>query len=110
MSQELLLPASLNGVVGENVTFDPISVPPPPYTLVSWIFNGLNIVTVAGDALIIPDQYKDKVSLDRSTLALKLRNLTLTDSGVYALSVQTGNAVTAQTSLHVFGEYTETVL
>ncbi|XP_066539310.1 hemicentin-1-like [Hoplias malabaricus] len=101
--QQLALPPELNGAVGEKVEFKPTTVPPPPYSLVSWIIGGVTIYLVAGGGspVIVPG-YEDRVSFNSSTLALELRNLMTADNGDYHLTVQTNTQVTARTTLKVF--------
>ncbi|KAI4894222.1 hypothetical protein NFI96_027092 [Prochilodus magdalenae] len=103
LGQDLVLPARLNRAVGESVVFDPVRIPPPPFSTFTWNTKGIPIVTAVGDAVAVAPAYKDRVSVDVSTLALELRDLRTDDSGVFTLSVTGDTAVyTADTALEVF--------
>ncbi|XP_036450922.1 carcinoembryonic antigen-related cell adhesion molecule 5-like [Colossoma macropomum] len=99
LSQDLLLPTSLNGAVGGNVTFDPITIPPPPRDPISWSFGGSTIITAVGGTVTVWPLYTGRASMDINTLALVLSNLSMADAGGYTLTV---NARSKQTTLAVF--------
>ncbi|KAB5587071.1 hypothetical protein PHYPO_G00008680 [Pangasianodon hypophthalmus] len=102
--QELLLPERINKAVGENVVITPILIPDPPHFLITWKFNERNILSGPPSGIIILPAYRDRVSLDTTTLALELRSLTESDTGTYSLSVETGTGLFHKcgTSLQVF--------
>ncbi|KAI4892900.1 hypothetical protein NFI96_018114 [Prochilodus magdalenae] len=104
LGQDLVLPARLNGAVGGSVVFEPVRIPPPPFSAFTWSTKGVSIIIAVGDAVLVDPTYKDRVSVDVSTLALELRDLRTDDSGVFTLSV-TGDTApsTADTALEVFG-------
>ncbi|XP_036436265.1 hemicentin-2-like [Colossoma macropomum] len=103
LSQDLVLPARLIGAVGGNVTFDPVSLPPPPYNLVSWSSKEMVIITALGDAVSVVPAYRGRVSLDINTVALELRTLRMDDAGAYTLSINgETDTYTAETTLDVF--------
>ncbi|XP_071326930.1 cell adhesion molecule CEACAM1-like isoform X2 [Trachinotus anak] len=78
----------LRGATGESVTFT-TSVKPAaePFLALTWSFNGTtNIITSAG-ADVVGQGYENRISLDKSTGSLVLRNLTEKDSGEYELII-----------------------
>ncbi|XP_058243133.1 uncharacterized protein LOC131351658 [Hemibagrus wyckioides] len=96
--QQLILPERINKAVGENVVITPIRLPDLPHYLIRWEFNTTTIVV--GTDVLPP--YTDRVSIDTTTLALEIRNLTENDTGPYILTINTATAVvTGQTSLQV---------
>ncbi|XP_058252127.1 carcinoembryonic antigen-related cell adhesion molecule 8-like [Hemibagrus wyckioides] len=96
--QQLILPERINKAVGENVVITPIRLPDLPHYLIRWEFNTTSIVV--GTDVLPP--YTDRVSIDTTTLALEIRNLTENDTGPYILTINTATTVvTGQTSLQV---------
>ncbi|KAF4088391.1 hypothetical protein AMELA_G00082430 [Ameiurus melas] len=87
--QELLLPERINKPVGENVVITPIRIPDPPHEFIRWKFNEISILSGPPSGITILPQYTDRVSLNTTTLALELRNLTESDTGPYSLTVNT---------------------
>ncbi|XP_035285194.1 carcinoembryonic antigen-related cell adhesion molecule 5-like [Anguilla anguilla] len=108
-SGQVLPPGSLTGVVGGNVTFKTTisSTSPEPLTI-TWTFNnGSAPVSVigSGPAGVTPGLgYEGRVSLNRVTGSLELRQLTLRDSGPYSVVLTSGIGATqtGQTSLNVY--------
>ncbi|XP_053350012.1 carcinoembryonic antigen-related cell adhesion molecule 5-like [Clarias gariepinus] len=101
--RELILPEGINKAVGENVVITPISIPDTTHIYIKWSFN-TDIIILAGppDSITIQPQYTDRVHLDTKTLALELRTLTESDTGLYTLSVDTTEkSFTNVTSLQV---------
>ncbi len=87
------------------MVFAPDKPPSTSIDIIQWHFGTNIIVTALSDSTIIASAYRDRVSFDRNTLALELRNLRLDDSGIYRLTVITaGHHLTGETSLQVFGE------
>ncbi len=86
--------------------FSPDKPPSTSIDAIQWHFGTTILVTGPPDSAIIASAYRDRVSFDRDTLALELRNLRLDDSGIYRLSVLTtaGETLIGETSLQVFGE------
>lgn len=77
----------------ESVTFT-TSVKPPetPFLAVTWNFNStVNIIT-STVVDVVGSGYEGRVSLDRTTGALVLKNLTEADSGKYELIIITDTA------------------
>ncbi|KAF4088312.1 hypothetical protein AMELA_G00082470 [Ameiurus melas] len=102
--QELLLPERINKAVGENVVITPIRIPDPPHLIIRWNFNETLILSGPPSGIIILPPYTARVSLNTTTLALELRNLTESDTGPYSLTVFTlTTRFTGVTSLQVFG-------
>ncbi len=94
------------GAVGGSVVFAPDNPPSTSIDIIQWHFGTTLIVTGHPDSTTIVSAYRDRVSFDRNTLALELRNLRLDDSGIYRLTVLTsaGHQLRGETSLLVFGE------
>ncbi|XP_038568390.1 carcinoembryonic antigen-related cell adhesion molecule 6-like [Micropterus salmoides] len=77
----------LSGAVAGTVKFTTTLIPPEsPFLSVSWRFNGSNIITSTSINVTGPG-YDSRISLDRATGALELRNLVLEDSGEYTVTV-----------------------
>ncbi|XP_060776786.1 carcinoembryonic antigen-related cell adhesion molecule 5-like [Neoarius graeffei] len=101
-AQQLLLPEKMDKAVGENVVITPIRIPDPPHYSIRWRFNMITILAGPPNGIIVQPPYRDRVSLNRNTLALELRNLAESDSGEYSLTVDTLTApLTDVTSLQV---------
>lgn len=82
-----VLPDNLNARVGETVTFTTTVTPAvTPFLVVAWSFSGSNIIT-SGDVNSTDAAYADRITLFRSTASLELRNLTLSDSGEYSVTI-----------------------
>ncbi|XP_050987554.1 carcinoembryonic antigen-related cell adhesion molecule 20-like [Labeo rohita] len=96
------------GEVRGSVVFTPDNPPSTSINALQWQFGTTTILTALSDSTIIVPAYKDRVSFNRSTLALELRNLRLDDSGIYSLTVisSTGNQLRGETSLQVFENIT----
>uniref|UniRef100_A0A8C6SJE3 Ig-like domain-containing protein n=1 Tax=Neogobius melanostomus TaxID=47308 RepID=A0A8C6SJE3_9GOBI len=97
---------SVNAAVGGSVTFTTSLTPTgTPLNYISWNKGTTNIVTsVAGDILINPN-YKDRVTLNVLTGSLELRNLAVSDTGEYGVSITptAGDAsITGQATLNVY--------
>uniref|UniRef100_UPI003AB09B84 cell adhesion molecule CEACAM8-like n=1 Tax=Centroberyx gerrardi TaxID=166262 RepID=UPI003AB09B84 len=94
----------LIGLAGWNVTFTTTVKPPVrPFLEVVWTFNRTtNIITSTTSDTVHPG-YKDRITLDRLTGSLELRNLTEEDNGEYHLSIipDGGAQILATTKLEV---------
>ncbi len=106
LGEDLQFSEQANGAVGGSVMFAPDNPPSTSIDIIQWHFGTTLILTGQSDSTIITSAYRDRVSFDRNTLALELRNLRLDDSGIYRLTVITtaGDQLTGETSLQVFGE------
>ncbi|KAG9275977.1 carcinoembryonic antigen-related cell adhesion molecule 20-like isoform X2 [Astyanax mexicanus] len=103
--ENLILPSKLQNATQETALFKPIKLPTDTYNDYIWRFGSLTIVNVVGTLDSAAAAYKNRISLDKTTLALELRNLTLNDSGEYVLSINGDKgSYTATTRLEVFGE------
>uniref|UniRef100_A0A8C7CLB8 Carcinoembryonic antigen-related cell adhesion molecule 20-like n=1 Tax=Oncorhynchus kisutch TaxID=8019 RepID=A0A8C7CLB8_ONCKI len=73
--------------IGGRVKFTTTLSPPAKHFVsVSWTFNRVNIIT-STTANITNADYKDRISLDRTTGSLELWNLGLRDQGEYRVSI-----------------------
>uniref|UniRef100_A0A8C8LN20 Ig-like domain-containing protein n=1 Tax=Oncorhynchus tshawytscha TaxID=74940 RepID=A0A8C8LN20_ONCTS len=81
-----------------------LSPPAKHFVSVSWTFNRVNIIT-STTANITNADYKDRISLDRTTGSLELWNLGLRDQGEYRVSIIPDGALELQgsTTLDVYG-------
>ncbi|KAM7421161.1 hypothetical protein PAMA_015359 [Pampus argenteus] len=87
VSEGILPPGPLSGAVAGKVTFTTsLRSPESPFLSVSWSFRGVNIITSTSANLTEPG-YANRISLDRATGSLELRNLVLEDSGEYTITI-----------------------
>lgn len=104
---EGILPAGpLSGAVAGTVRFTTDLTPSEvPFLSVIWHFNDANVIT-ANSADLVGDGYGGRISLDRATGSLELRELALADSGTYDVTILPDGALQKQGSvtLVVYGE------
>ncbi|XP_074509271.1 cell adhesion molecule CEACAM1-like [Sebastes fasciatus] len=84
-----VLPVDLHrGATGESVTFT-TSVKPAaqPFMALAWSFNGTTNVITSTSVDVVGQGYENRITLDKSTGSLVLRNLTEKDSGEYELMI-----------------------
>lgn len=103
---EGILPTGpLSGAVAGTVKFTTTLRPPEkPFLSVSWRFNGVNIIS--STSINIPDPgYASRISLDRATGSLELRNLALEDSVEYTFTItpDAGLPKQGRSTLTVYG-------
>ncbi|XP_070986031.1 cell adhesion molecule CEACAM6-like [Oncorhynchus clarkii lewisi] len=92
--QGLFPQGSVNGAEGGTAMFITNLIPPAqPFIKISWSVGGANIITSTGDDSIGPG-YGDRITLNKTTGSLQLRNLTLADSGEYRVSITTATVET----------------
>ncbi|KAG9275978.1 carcinoembryonic antigen-related cell adhesion molecule 20-like isoform X3 [Astyanax mexicanus] len=109
--ENLILPSKLQNATQETALFKPIKLPTDTYNDYIWRFGSLTIVNVVGTLDSAAAAYKNRISLDKTTLALELRNLTLNDSGEYVLSINGDKgSYTATTRLEVFEPVTSVTI
>uniref|UniRef100_A0A3P9HHM7 Ig-like domain-containing protein n=1 Tax=Oryzias latipes TaxID=8090 RepID=A0A3P9HHM7_ORYLA len=85
--QNILPPGPLSGAVADTVVFSTTLRPPAsPFLSISWTFKGVNIITSTSTNIIDPG-YANRITLDRATGSLELRNLVLQDGGEYTLTI-----------------------
>ncbi|GAA6112062.1 carcinoembryonic antigen-related cell adhesion molecule 6-like, partial [Tachysurus ichikawai] len=99
--QVLELPESINKTVGENVVITPKRLPDHPLFSVKWRVNTTAILVGPPNGITITPMYKDRVSLNTTSLALELRSLTENDTGQYELTVDSTTTHIGHTSLLV---------
>lgn len=82
-----------------------LSPPAQPFIRISWSVGGANIIISSSDDSIGPG-YGDRITLNKTTGSLELRNLTLADSGEYRVAITTATAETinGSTELVVYGK------
>ncbi|XP_010733347.3 carcinoembryonic antigen-related cell adhesion molecule 6-like [Larimichthys crocea] len=85
---ERILPLGpFNGAVAGTVKFTTTLTPAEkPFLTVSWSFKEVNIITSTSTNNTGPG-YANRISLDRATGSLELRNLVMEDSGEYTLTI-----------------------
>ncbi|KAM4600460.1 cell adhesion molecule CEACAM6-like [Polymixia lowei] len=105
-----ILPAGpLSGAVRGTVRFTTTLTPPVrPFLSISWNFKGTTIVTSTSHNLTGDPAYASRITLDRDTGALELRNLVLGDIGEYAVSIITneGQGTHGAITLNVYTSIT----
>ncbi|XP_066575416.1 carcinoembryonic antigen-related cell adhesion molecule 21 isoform X2 [Amia ocellicauda] len=106
--QLVLPPGPVNGTVGGSVRLNTAVNPPTPLLTVTWR-NGPSdaaplVITSAPGGSTYGDGYKGRVSVDRSTGALQITQLTLGDTGTYGVNIITnaGATLTGQVELRVY--------
>ncbi|XP_078027339.1 hemicentin-1-like [Epinephelus lanceolatus] len=78
----------LSGVKGESVTFTTTVKPTAqPFLALTWSFNGTTNIITSTSADVVGAGYENRITLDKSTGSLVLRNLTEKDSGEYELII-----------------------
>lgn len=103
----ILPPGPLSGAVAGTVKFTTTLSPPEmPFLSVSWSFKGTNIITSTSINITEPG-HANRISLDRATGALELRNLVLEDSGEYVVTIIPDGGLQKQgtTTLNVYGGF-----
>lgn len=107
VGEGILPPAPVSGAVAGKVTFTTTLRPPEsPFLSVSWTFRGVNIIT--STSVNLTDLgYTNRISLDRATGALELRNLVLEDSGEYTVNIIPDRGLEKQgkATLNVYGGF-----
>ncbi|XP_028326267.1 carcinoembryonic antigen-related cell adhesion molecule 1-like [Gouania willdenowi] len=104
MCEGILPLGSVSGAAAGTVKLITTIRPPvKPFLSVSWSFKGANIITSTSEDIIEPE-YVNRISLDRSTGALELRNLVLEDSGEYTVNIIPDGGLQQQgeTTLNVY--------
>lgn len=95
----------LSGAVAGRMKFTTTLMPPEtPFLSVSWSFNGTNFLTSTTINVTEPG-HANRISLDRATGSLELRNLVLEDSGEYTITIVPvgGQQEQGKTTLIVYG-------
>ncbi|XP_062254992.1 carcinoembryonic antigen-related cell adhesion molecule 1-like [Platichthys flesus] len=103
--QSILPPGPLSGAVADSVKFS-TSVQPPekPFISVSWSFKGVNIITSTSASNTTRPEYANRISLERATGGLELRNLVQEDGGEYTVTIvpAEGPQKQGETTLNVY--------
>lgn len=106
-AEDVLPPGPLSGAVAGAVTFSTTLKPPQSLFLsVRWSFKEDNIITSTSTNITDP-KYANRISLDRATGALELRNLVLADTGEYTVTIipDAGLPKQGKTTLNVYGGF-----
>ncbi|XP_051263034.1 carcinoembryonic antigen-related cell adhesion molecule 5-like [Dicentrarchus labrax] len=104
VGEGILPPGPLSGAVAGTVKFTTTLRPPEtPFLSVSWSFKGVNIITSTSSNVTEPG-HANRISLDRATGALELRNLVPEDSGEYTVIIVPDGGLQKQgkTTLNVY--------
>lgn len=112
---EGILPSgSLSGALGGTVKFTTTLRPPQnPFVSVSWSFKEeKNIITSTISNNATDPGHADRISLDRATGALELRNLVQGDNGEYTVTIVPDRGLQKQgkTTLNVYGGFNVLVM
>ncbi|XP_076135973.1 cell adhesion molecule CEACAM6-like isoform X3 [Alosa pseudoharengus] len=101
---DLQVDAPPYGEAGQRVEFTITNPPPPPFFIVTWRLKGGNIVVNFNGVVEKPTNgYIGRVSVSNTTGSLELRQLTVNDTGIYTVSIQSGSIVReGEKSLTVF--------
>ncbi|CAG6014930.1 unnamed protein product, partial [Menidia menidia] len=103
-AEGILPPGPLSGAVAGTVKFTTTLSPPGrPFLSVSWSFNGTKIITSTSINITEPG-HTNRISLDRTTGSLELRQLVLGDSGDYTVTIIEDGGLQKQgkTTLNVY--------
>ncbi|KAM4600712.1 cell adhesion molecule CEACAM6-like isoform 2-T2 [Polymixia lowei] len=108
-----VLPDVVNGTLGGSVTFTTTLNPPETRHLaVAWNVrvngNRISIITSTTSDNIGPG-YEDRITLNRSTGSLELRNLALNDGGEYSVTIApaVGQQITGDCQLKIYERITD---
>lgn len=108
VGEGILPPGPLSGALGGTVKFTTTLRPPEnPFVSVSWSFKGDNIITSTSSNNATDPRYADRISLDRATGTLELRDLVQGDNGEYTFTIVPygGLQTQGQTTLDVYGGF-----
>lgn len=97
----------LRGLTGDSVTFTTSLKPAAePFLALTWSFNATTNVITSTSVDVVGQGYKNRITLDKSTGSLVLRNLTERDSGEYELIIipQSAEQILGTTKLMVQSE------
>ncbi|XP_034466362.1 carcinoembryonic antigen-related cell adhesion molecule 5-like [Hippoglossus hippoglossus] len=92
----------LNAPVGGKVIFTTTLTPPVTITFLLWTFNHDNIITFNEPMNTTTPGYEGRITLFISSGSLELRNLSLNDSGDYAVTISATKAHTGSTKLRIY--------
>ncbi|XP_071325172.1 hemicentin-1-like [Trachinotus anak] len=104
VGEGILPPGPLNAAVTGKMKFTTTLTPPDkPFLSVSWSFKEGNIITSTSSNITEPE-YVNRISLDRATGTLELRNLALEDSGEYTVTIMPDGGLQklGRTTLNVY--------
>lgn len=78
----------LHGTTGNRVIFKTSVTPSAePFLALTWSFNGTTNVITTTSVDVVGQGYENRITLDKTTGSLELRNLTEKDSGEYELII-----------------------
>ncbi|KAL4601673.1 carcinoembryonic antigen-related cell adhesion molecule 5-like [Arapaima gigas] len=81
------------GTVGSSVLFT-VSLNPPAESLyyVQWTVNNINIINYLNGQNITNPLYTERIAFHSSNGSMELKNLTVTDTGIYGVNIQVTGA------------------